>query len=193
MPELSKNFKTAAKGLAIMAVSLIAAAFWLGEKMDLKRNRRVLSTHTVKIPQSINWIPARLASQEAIKAGKPIFCVFTAEQNQACRDLETNVLSDRMFSDYVNANFVPVLIVYLESLPETAQEKVVSRTYGINSFPTLLITDPKGNKIAEKKTAFSKENSIKFLSEKLKLPAKMPARAEAASKKGRTPKKSKKN
>lgn len=161
---------SAAALLGIVVIGYFVLQFY-GIKLDLGSSK-ISAPDRIQIPSRIQWVAPRQASEEAFKVNRPIFCFFTIASCRPCRRMEQDVLSDAKVCDYINSEFVPVLIIYDDSLPDSATEKIVKRNYEIFNFPTLLITDPGGKKVKQISGFHSKEETLKFLASPVQVPAK---------------------
>lgn len=155
-------------GLLLFAIVLWFALPGMGVKLELPGPQS--DAGKIEIPKTIQWVPVHLASNEAEKSHRAIFCIFTAQNCKPCRRLEREVLNDHDTAEYINKTFVPVIVINDESLPDSAPERMVKRSYDVNTFPTLLITDPDGRRIAQKNSYSSKQDALKFLYDFSKLP-----------------------
>lgn len=160
--------------LSILAlIAMAGGGFLLADKIsghvDVKVKKTEKSLEKVNMPAKINWVSAHRASIEALDENKPILCFFTADGSTDCRKLEHEFFADKTIAEYINKNFVPVIIVDHEDLPDTATEKVVKKNYGVTQVPTLIVTDPDGKLIDQKTDCGSMTDNFAWLSRHTKL------------------------
>ena len=160
--------------LSILALILLAAGgYFLAENVsrvvDVRVKKQSKAPDELSMPSRINWVSAHRASIEALDENKPILCFFTAHNSAECRKLEQEFFSDKTVYEYINKNFVPVMIIENADLPAGSTEKVVQKNYGITQVPTLIVTDPDGHLIDKKTDCASMTDNFAFLSKHTKL------------------------
>lgn len=108
----------------------------------------------VKMEVGVEWITnleeAKLVSREK---NLPIFLLFTgSDWCLWCIHLRQEVLYQKEFIDYLNGNFVPVMVDFpkRKPLPDDVMtyNHELMKKYDIQAFPTVLILDTKGDKKA---------------------------------------------
>lgn len=90
------------------------------------------------------------AKKLAAERNVPIFADFSgSDWCRYCIMLEDEVLSQDAFKAYAKENYVLFLADFPRSVPQTdavkAQNAKLSKEYGIQGFPTVLILDATGN------------------------------------------------
>lgn len=102
-----------------------------------------------------NWYTDYEEAQKvAAEKNLPMYLLFTgSDWCPWCMKLHDEVLNKKSFKDFTRDTFV---LVYLDfpkkkklSEAETAQNDSLSKKFGIKGFPTIIITDPKGEKIGQ--------------------------------------------
>ena len=121
----------------------------------------------------VHWQPHEGAPALAARAGKPILYDFTAAWCVPCHRLDTEAWGDDTVAEKVNAGFIPARVVdrQREDGKNTASIQELQRRYGIQAFPTLVITDANGREIARSEGFRDKDNITRFLSESHPAPA----------------------
>lgn len=94
------------------------------------------------------------AKAEAEKKNLPMFLFFTgSDWCPWCERLTAETLDTAKFRDFVKDKFVLVFLDFPRKsiLPEAVewQNKKLSNRYGVEGFPTVIITEPNGRKIVE--------------------------------------------
>ncbi len=146
--------------LVVLAVLGFFAAEAISGMVEVRLKKRVQPSNQVQVNTKINWIAPHQASVRALDEQKSILCVFTSTlDNAECRKLEQEFLADEKVCEYINKNFIAVIVIDNPSLPDSSTEKVVEKNYGISTFPTVLVTDPDG-KILEQKNGFSSKDDL---------------------------------
>lgn len=169
---MNKTLKSQALSvLALVALAVLGyfVAEGISGMVDLRLKKRVQPNNQVRVNAKVNWIAPHQASVRALDEQKPILCVFTSSlDNAECRKLEQEFLADEKVCEYINKNFVAVIVIDNPSLPETSTEKVVEKNYGVGSFPCVLVTDPDGKLIEQKNGYSTKDDLFKLLSDHTK-------------------------
>lgn len=107
------------------------------------KSKTVTETNmTSETGQGIQFIEAdwNKALAEAKKQNKLIFLDAYASWCGPCKLLKRNTFPDKTAGEYFNSNFINVAIDM-----EKGDGKALAEKYGVNAFPTLIITDLDGN------------------------------------------------
>ncbi len=116
-------------------------------------------------PPDESWFTNfREAKAEAQKKDLPMFLFFTgSDWCPWCKRLTAETLDTARFRDFVKDKFVLVFLDFPRKsmLPEAIewQNKKLSDLYGVEGFPTVIVTEPNGRKIVE----LGYEETDKFL------------------------------
>lgn len=112
------------------------------------------------------------ATNAAVARGLPIFAYFSgSDWSKDCMRFDTIVLHKPEFQKFVSANF----ILFQADLPRKSplpdetkkQNDALRKKYGINSYPTVLLLDSKGEIIATKN--YDKGGVAKYIAELKKI------------------------
>jgi thiol-disulfide isomerase/thioredoxin len=104
---------------------------------------------------TLHWLTDYdLAIKQAKRQHKRIFVLFTgSDWCPPCMRLEKNVLSTHEFGKYLDANYILLVVDFPRkkelSLELRKHNKKLAKKYDIHGFPTILILDTTGNKIAK--------------------------------------------
>ena len=91
----------------------------------------------------LSWHTEEAAAKEdAQKQGKPILYMFTADWCHFCKTMEKETLNKPKVSQYLDKNFVLLLVDY------DTNKDLVAR-YGVTGVPAMLITDPQVKKVEQ--------------------------------------------
>jgi len=154
--------------LVVLAVLGFFAAEGISGMVEVRLKKSVQPSNQVQINSKINWIAPHQASVRALDEQKSIVCVFTSSlENADCRKLE-QYLADEKIGEFINKNFVPVVVIDNPSLQESSTEKVVEKNYGVSSFPVVLVTNPDGKLLEQKSHIDSKDELFKLLNDHAK-------------------------
>jgi thiol-disulfide isomerase/thioredoxin len=92
------------------------------------------------------------ALAEAVRTGRPVLALFTgSDWCPHCKTLENNVFATARFTDWAEANVVLLMIDLPEegiSAAERSERSRVCLRYGVRTFPSVLLLDEAGQKIA---------------------------------------------
>ena len=95
------------------------------------------------------------AMAESTKTGKPVLTLFTgSDWCPHCRTLEERVLATPAFGQWAEEHVVLLMVDLPESgiTPEVRSERSrICIKYGVRTFPTVLVLDSFGEKVAEEK------------------------------------------
>jgi thiol-disulfide isomerase/thioredoxin len=95
------------------------------------------------------------AMAESTKTGKPVLALFTgSDWCPHCRTLEERVLATPAFGQWAEEHVVLLMVDLPESgiTPEVRSERSrICIKYGVRTFPTVLVLDSFGEKVAEEK------------------------------------------
>jgi len=95
------------------------------------------------------------AMAESTKTGKPVLTLFTgSDWCPHCRTLEERVLATPAFGQWADEHVVLLMVDLPESgiTPEVRSERSrICIKYGVRTFPTVLVLDSFGEKVAEEK------------------------------------------
>ena len=86
---------------------------------------------------TINWVSYDAARNESEKNGKKYFVYFSSKNCGYCRMLESKTFLDSSVVDYINTNFIPVLV------KAEKNQKIVMQ-YKVRGFPDLQFLSDKG-------------------------------------------------
>lgn len=106
-------------------------------------------------PPDESWFTNfREAKAEAQKKDLPMFLFFTgSDWCPWCKRLTAETLDTAKFRDFVKDRFVLVFLDFPQKtmLPEAIgwQNKKLSDRYGVEGFPTVIVTEPNGRKLLE--------------------------------------------
>ncbi len=124
-----------------------------------------------------NWLTSYdEALAESTKTGKPVLALFTgSDWCPHCRTLEERVLATPAFGQWAEEHVVLLMVDLPESgiTPEVRSERSrICIKYGVRTFPTVLVIDSFGEKVAEEKgyRGLSASNWIKRVAAKTPAP-----------------------
>jgi thioredoxin-related protein len=119
----------------VAAVLLIARVLWLQ-----------IPDRDADEPSLVHWTPISRAETLAASNRKPILFVFTATSSTACRQLDEQVFADKQLAGRINDSLVAVRVVdrSQEDGMSPAEVAALERRYGIELFPTVVVTDARG-------------------------------------------------
>jgi thioredoxin 1 len=80
--------------------------------------------------------------EEANKQNKPVFVEFYASWCAPCKVLDKEVFNAPEVAKFINENYVSVKIT-----TESEDGKAVAQLYNVESLPTMLFLDKKGNEL----------------------------------------------
>lgn len=140
-------------GLLMLAVVLIFA-FAPGQK----NNKAHAVTHNengegIKFAEA-NWAKAL---QEAKKQNKLIFLDAYTTWCGPCRMLKSNTFPDKAAGEFFNKHFINIALDM-----EKGDGIAVAEKYGVNAYPTLIITDASGNMVTYTKGYIDAKQLIEF-------------------------------
>lgn len=105
------------------------------------------------------------AIEESAQTGKPVLVQFTTDNCLWCTKMETGPLKDEPLVKMINSKFIPL------KLPSGE----VSQAVGVNTFPTLMILEPKTRAIAWKYSGYVEASALKAKLEAYSSPQPQPA------------------
>lgn len=124
---------------AIITIALVAIFVVIGFQISNTENEQ--SNQNSKENIELNWYTDIAAAiSEAQKNNQQIFAVFTADWCSACKELDSNTLSNFEVQREVSQNYVP-LKIDVDINPQ------LSAQYGIYGIPAILILDSNGREI----------------------------------------------
>lgn len=112
------------------------------------------------------------ASQQAQSSGKPIVMLFTGtDWCYWCKRLERDILQNPEFVNAVNDKFIFVFLDFPRGSPQnptlSAQNEQLANKFNVNSFPTIIILDSKGQFLS--KPTYDRENPRSLADQLLRL------------------------
>lgn len=124
---------------------------------DNKEKSKIIETNTTE--QGIQFIEAdwSKALAEAKKQHKMIFLDAYASWCGPCKILKKKTFPDKAAGDFFNANYINVAIDMEKGDGPSLGEK-----YGVNAYPTLIITDADGNILTYTQGYISPKQLIDF-------------------------------
>ncbi|MDR3614461.1 MAG: thioredoxin family protein [Candidatus Obscuribacterales bacterium] len=95
-------------------------------------------------PKKIHWCSLGAAKSEALLSKKSVLYVFSANWCQPCKKLETVTFANQSVVDFINKNFIPVLVIDQEKEKgENPPEiKRLQKQCSVTAFPTLTVVTP---------------------------------------------------
>ena len=108
-----------------------------------------LSAFSISLGQEVGFTEdAPKAIQQAQAENKDVIFLFTgSDWCPPCKKLEKEVLSEKEFLDGISKEYVLIKLDFPKNSPQdpklTKQNEEYSKKYGIDSFPTLVLTDSK--------------------------------------------------
>lgn len=89
----------------------------------------------------VKWRTIADGEKEALRDRKPILYFFTAAWCPPCKRLKGEGFANAEIAEYINANFVPVMIVdrQMEDGTNPPDVKKREKRYSVDSFPTLVL------------------------------------------------------
>ena len=108
-----------------------------------------LSAFSISLGQEVGFTEdAPKAIQQAQAENKDVIFLFTgSDWCPPCKKLEKEVLSEKEFLDGISKEYVLIKLDFPKNSPQdpklTTQNEEYSKKYGIDSFPTLVLTDSK--------------------------------------------------
>ncbi|MBS1753681.1 MAG: thioredoxin family protein [Ferruginibacter sp.] len=127
-------------------------AFAIAPKIN-DNNNVIKADEGIRFIES-NWAKAKA---EAKKQGKLIFLDAYTTWCGPCRMLKRNTFPDKAAGEFFNKNFVNVALDM-----ESGDGPAVAATYGVNAYPTLIITDADGKLITYTKGYIDAKQLIEF-------------------------------
>lgn len=109
-----------------------------------------IATHLVQPDEAskslVNWVDVEDAARLAASSNRPILMDFTAEWCAPCHVLDEEVFRDPMLAKAINQNFIAVRVTdrKREDGRNPAEVEALQRRYGVQGFPTVIITDAAG-------------------------------------------------
>lgn len=97
------------------------------------------------------------ALAEAKKQNKLVFLDAFTSWCAPCKLLKKNTFTDKTVGDFFNKSFINITVDV-----EKGDGKALAKKYGVNAYPTLLITDPQGNVVTYTIGYLSPEELIEF-------------------------------
>lgn len=132
-------------------------AFAIAPKINGKENTVTASVKNtdegIRFIES-NWAKAKA---EAKKQGKLIFLDAYATWCGPCKMLKRNTFPDKAAGEFFNKNFVNVALDM-----ESGDGPAVAAMYGVNAYPTLIITDADGKLVTYTKGYIDAKQLIEF-------------------------------
>lgn len=115
----------------------------------------------------VHWQQHESAPALAARAGKPILYDFTAAWCVPCHRLDKEAWGDDAIAEKVNSGFVAARVVDRQredgkNPPGVSQ---LQRRYGIQAFPTLIVSDASGREIARSEGFRDRSVIARFLDE----------------------------
>jgi thioredoxin-related protein len=110
----------------------------------------VALTSTAVSPRAASWLTDHgTATLRRAAENKPILMLFTgSDWCPACQNLQSNVFLKPEFSSYADGNLILLEIDFPRKRPVSARDKQaresLARSYGITSYPTMVLLDTKG-------------------------------------------------
>ncbi len=104
--------------------------------------------------EKVKWVSDyKAAVQQSEKTKKPIFIVFEGSDWCGwCKKLNAEILSNKQFSDWVNVRFIPYKADFPRSIKldaaVKAQNEALQTKYGVTGYPTIVIVNAAGKKLA---------------------------------------------
>lgn len=115
----------------------------------------------------VNWVADGRAVAVAKQKQKPILYDFTADWCQPCRTLEREGWANEEIARIVNRDFVPVRVDATENEPDLDPAvAALKKRYGVNAFPTLVITDADGKELRRQEGFGGRRALERFLTQK---------------------------
>lgn len=106
--------------------------------------------------------PATL--EKATKENKSILLLFTGKEwCGPCQELEKSILSTEKFTAYAKKNIIFLALDFPESEEPSPENNRLAQAYGIEGFPSLLMTDNKG--VAFQRINFEGQSTDVFIAE----------------------------
>jgi len=134
-------------------ICLLAVKFFYGQDAVFV-NRQVVDSIRIEL----NWIPTyKEALKKSRKERKPVLIYFTgSDWCGPCKILDKNLFNTEKFKAIADKNLILLEVdiprrIDLLSPKQMRHNKNIQEIYNVRSFPTLMIVNHKGKKIAEKK------------------------------------------
>ncbi len=90
-------------------------------------------------PKKVQWqTDLDAAHKLSLKTGKPMLVIFTARWCRFCTKLKENTIEHPKMVDYVNSNFVPVMLNF-------DREKRVVKILEVQSIPCTVVLSPQAD------------------------------------------------
>lgn len=106
--------------------------------------------------------PATL--EKATKENKSILLLFTGKEwCGPCQELEKSILSTEKFTSYAKKNIIFLTLDFPESEEPSPENNRLAQAYGIEGFPSMLMTDNKG--VAFQRINFEGQSTDVFIAE----------------------------
>jgi thiol-disulfide isomerase/thioredoxin len=146
---------------------LLAALLFRVVTAVMDRNANAAVTIGLEAPPLVRWIPLEKAVTASSAQGKPVLYDFTAEWCAPCHRLDDEGWGDRKIAALASETFLPTRVMD-RSREEGKNSPLVDelqRKYGVEAFPTLIVTGADGRQIARMEGWDGRDALRKFLEE----------------------------
>ena len=136
-----------------LSFGIIATTLYFGN-VELQTYLGKQALEQVKFPA----LTLKQAFDKASRENKLVLADMSAIWCPSCRKLDAEVLSHPKVNQAINRDYVFVRIEY-----ESAAGKAFQKRYNVHAFPTLLVLNPKGEKLRNLGLTFNKEEFLRRL------------------------------
>ena len=146
-------------------ICFLSAQIFYGQD-EVLVNKQALEDRQIEL----NWMPTyEKALKKSKKERKPLLIYFTgSDWCGPCKILDKNLFHTEKFKTIADKNLILLEVdiprrIDILSAKKMKQNKIIQNKYKVRSFPTLMIVNHKGKKIAEKKGYILTEYYYPFL------------------------------